>query len=61
MMLRVTHSPDLIIDYGGDITILIHESNKAEDLFLKVGTVPDPSSTENPELKNVLIIIKNLL
>ena len=28
---------------------------QAEELFLKVGTVPDPISTENAEFKNMLI------
>merc|ERR1712028_86745 len=28
------HGPDLIIDDGGDMTLLIHEGKKAEDLFL---------------------------
>ena len=55
------HGPDLIVDDGGDMTLLIHEGKKAEDLFLKDGTVPDPSSTDNAEFKIVLTIIKRLL
>eukprot|EP00977_Amphora_coffeiformis_P024076 scaffold15034_cov181-Amphora_coffeaeformis.AAC.8 len=53
--------PDLIVDDGGDMTLLIHEGKKAEDLFLKDGTLPDPSSTDNAEFKIVLTIIKRLL
>jgi adenosylhomocysteinase len=53
--------PDLIVDDGGDMTLLIHEGKKAEDLFLKDGTLPDPSSTDNAEFKIVLSIIKRLL
>ena len=55
------HGPDLIVDDGGDMTLLIHEGKKAEDLFLKDGTLPDPSSTDNAEFKIVLSIIKRLL
>merc|ERR1712238_234249 len=53
--------PDLIIDDGGDMTLLIHEGKKAEDLFLKDGTLPDPSTTDNAEFKIVLTTIKRLL
>ena len=51
--------PDMIVDDGGDATLLIHEGVKAEKLFEKDGTVPDPSSTTNPEFKIVLTIIKD--
>jgi len=52
---------DIIVDDGGDMTLLIHEGKKAEDLFLKDGTLPDPDSTDNAEFKIVLSIIKRLL
>ncbi|KAL7569254.1 hypothetical protein ACA910_016807 [Epithemia clementina (nom. ined.)] len=55
------HGPDLIVDDGGDMTLLIHEGKKAEDLFLKDGTLPDPASTDNAEFKIVLSIIRRLL
>jgi len=55
------HGPDLIVDDGGDMTLLIHEGKKAEDAFLKDGTLPDPASTDNAEFKIVLSIIKRLL
>ena len=55
------HGPDIIVDDGGDMTLLIHEGKKAEDAFLKDGTLPDPSSTDNEEFKIVLTIIKRLL
>merc|ERR1719359_844117 len=53
--------PDLIVDDGGDMTLLIHEGKKAEDAFAKDGTLPDPSSTDNAEFKIVLTIIRRLL
>ena len=41
------------------MTLFIHESKKAEYLFLKDGTIPDPSSTENAEFNIFQTIIKN--
>ena len=43
------------------MTLLIHEGKKAEDAFLKDGTLPDPESTDNAEFKIVLTIIRRLL
>ncbi|KVH90924.1 Adenosylhomocysteinase [Cynara cardunculus var. scolymus] len=50
--------PDLIVDDGGDATLLIHEGVKAEEEFAKTGKLPDPSSTDNAEFQIVLSIIK---
>ncbi|KAL6009310.1 Adenosylhomocysteinase 2 [Asimina triloba] len=50
--------PDLIVDDGGDVTLLIHEGFKAEEEFEKSGKLPDPASTDNAELQIVLTIIK---
>ncbi|KAL6343227.1 hypothetical protein AAG906_021138 [Vitis piasezkii] len=44
-------SPDLIVDDGGDATLLIHEGGK----------LPDPSSTDNAEFQIVLTIIRDRL
>jgi adenosylhomocysteinase len=55
------HGPDLIVDDGGDMTLIVHEGKKAEDLFLKDGTLPDPTSTDNAEFKIVLTICRRLL
>ena len=49
---------DLIIDDGGDMILLIHEGKKAEDLLLKDGTIPDPSSTDNAEFNIFQTIAK---
>lgn len=51
--------PDLIVDDGGDATLLIHEGFKAEIAYAKDGTIPDPSSTDNAEFKLVLQTIKD--
>ncbi|KAL4565835.1 hypothetical protein LXL04_029941 [Taraxacum kok-saghyz] len=50
--------PDLIVDDGGDATMLIHEGVKAEEEFAKSGKLPDPTSTDNAEFQIVLSIIK---
>jgi adenosylhomocysteinase len=52
---------DMIVDDGGDMTLLIHEGVKAEIAYEKDGTLPDPESTDNAEFKIVLSIIKRLL
>ncbi|GJV27385.1 S-adenosyl-L-homocysteine hydrolase, partial [Tanacetum coccineum] len=49
---------DLIVDDGGDATLLIHKGVKAEEEFAKTGKVPDPSSTDNVVFQIVLSIIK---
>jgi len=53
--------PDIIVDDGGDMTMLIHEGVKAEKAYEKDGTLPDPDSTDNAEFKIVLTIIKREL
>lgn len=53
--------PDIIVDDGGDMTLLIHEGYKAEEAFAKDGTIPDPASTDNAEFKCVLSIIRRTL
>jgi len=50
---------DLLVDDGGDATLLIHEGVKAEEAFEKDGSKPDPESTDNPEFKIVLAIIRD--
>jgi len=51
--------PKMLVDDGGDATLLIHEGKKAEEKFAKDGTLPDPASTTNIEFKCVLTTIKN--
>ena len=53
--------PNMIVDDGGDATLLIHEGVKAEKAFAENGTVPDPMSTEDPEFRIVLKIICSTL
>ncbi|KAI3726418.1 hypothetical protein L1987_66215 [Smallanthus sonchifolius] len=53
--------PDLIVDDGGDATLLIHEGVKAEEEFKKTRKFPDSSSTDNAEYQIVFSIIKEWL
>jgi len=53
--------PQILIDDGGDATLLMHEGVKYEIEFEKNGTVPDPMSTNNREMQEVLKIIKKHL
>ena len=41
--------------------ILVYEGNKAEELFLKDGTILDPISTDKAEFNIVQTIIKRQL
>jgi len=53
--------PDLIVDDGGDATLLVHEGVKAEKEFKGTGKLPDPDSTTDPELKIVKRLIRATL
>jgi len=54
-------SCNLIVDDGGDATLLIHEGLKAEAVFKASGVLPDPATTEDPEFKIVLNLLRNTL
>eukprot|EP00854_Cymbomonas_tetramitiformis_P021894 gene21894-26366_t len=49
---------DMIVDDGGDATLLIHEGVKFEAEYAKNKTLPDPSTTDNAEFKLVLGLLK---
>jgi len=53
--------PNMIVDDGGDVTLLIHEGVKAEKAYAENKTLPDPASTEDPEFKIVLKLLRNTL
>merc|ERR1711971_1257496 len=50
---------DQLVDDGGDATLLIHKGKEFEEKFAKDGTLPDPASTENPEFKCILQLLKD--
>merc|ERR1712211_138817 len=49
---------DLLVDDGGDATLLIHKGKEFEEKYAKDGTLPDPSSTDNAEFKCILELLK---
>jgi adenosylhomocysteinase len=51
--------PDLLVDDGGDATLLIHEGTKAEAQYALDKTLPNPDSTDNAEFKIVLALIRD--
>jgi adenosylhomocysteinase len=53
--------PDLLVDDGGDATLLIHEGVKYERIFAKTGDIPNPDDFENKEYKEVIRIIRKEL
>jgi adenosylhomocysteinase len=55
------NGPDLIVDDGGDATLLIHEGVKFENQYAKDGSLPDPNSTDNAEFKIVLGLLKDCI
>ena len=50
--------PDILVDDGGDATLLIHEGVKAERNFAKMGEIPNPDNYDNLEFKQIIRIIK---
>jgi len=53
--------PNLIVDDGGDATLLIHEGVKAEAEYKATGKLPDPDSTQDAEFKIVLRLLRNTI
>jgi len=53
--------PDMIVDDGGDATLLIHEGVKFERTFAKTGEIPDPDTFDNKEYKELVKIVRESL
>ncbi|MCO6438221.1 MAG: adenosylhomocysteinase [Phycisphaerae bacterium] len=51
--------PTLIVDDGGDATLLIHLGYEAEERYAKDGTLPDPDATDNEEMAVILRVIRD--
>ena len=51
--------PDLLVDDGGDATLLVHEGVKFERAYAKVGDLPNPDDYDNKEYKEIVKIIRN--
>src|SRR6478672_8967190 len=52
-----SHGPNMLLDDGGDATLLIHKGVE----FEKAGKVPDPSTAENDEYAVILGVLSRLL
>merc|ERR1712216_991955 len=50
---------DLLVDDGGDATLLIHKGREFEEKYAKDKSLPDPASTTNAEFKCVLQTLKD--
>merc|ERR1711953_1091359 len=50
---------DLLVDDGGDATLLIHKGKEFEEKYAKDGSLPDPDSTTNAEFKCILQLLKD--
>jgi len=48
----------LIVDDGGDATLLVHKGYEAEEAFAKDGTLPDPDSTDVEEMQVILALLR---
>ncbi len=53
--------PNLIVDDGGDATLLVHKGYEAEEAYAADGTLPDPDSTDVHELQVILQLLKEQL
>ncbi len=53
--------PQLIVDDGGDATLLIHLGYEAEEAFARDGTIPDPDSTDVEEMQVILRLLRDRL
>ncbi|GIK17053.1 MAG: adenosylhomocysteinase [Planctomycetota bacterium] len=53
--------PNMIVDDGGDATLLIHLGYEAENTYAKDGTLPDPDAADNEEMAIILGIIRDEL
>merc|ERR1739848_401624 len=50
---------DLLVDDGGDATLLMHKGKEFEEKYAKDGSLPDPASTDNAEFKCILQLLRD--
>jgi adenosylhomocysteinase len=53
--------PTMIVDDGGDATLLVHKGYVAENAYAEDGTLPDPDSTNVTEMKVILRLLADQL
>jgi adenosylhomocysteinase len=51
--------PTLLVDDGGDATLLVHLGYEAEERFARDGSRPDPSTTDVREMKVILSLLRD--
>ena len=51
----------MIVDDGGDATILVHDGAKFEKIYAETKELPDPSKFENKEYKIIVQTIRNTI
>ncbi|OXB71491.1 UNVERIFIED_CONTAM: hypothetical protein H355_016238 [Colinus virginianus] len=51
--------PDLLVDDGGDATLLVHEGVKYEREFARTGKLPDPQEGGDAEQRAMLQVLRN--
>mmetsp|Transcript_24387 Transcript_24387/g.44168 ORF Transcript_24387/g.44168 Transcript_24387/m.44168 type:complete len:477 (+) Transcript_24387:68-1498(+) len=58
LMVPGENGPDQLVDDGGEFCLLIHKGKEYEAKFAEDGSLPDPSSTENRDLKSILKLLE---
>ena len=53
-------SCDMLVDDGGDATLLMYKGKVFEEKYAKDGSLPDPASAENTAIKCILQLLKIL-
>jgi adenosylhomocysteinase len=56
-----SYGPNLIVDDGGDATLLVHEGVEWEAKFAQDGKFPNPDDTDNLEMKEVYKVLAQTL
>mmetsp|Transcript_10923 Transcript_10923/g.1695 ORF Transcript_10923/g.1695 Transcript_10923/m.1695 type:complete len:94 (+) Transcript_10923:383-664(+) len=53
--------PNILVDDGGDASMMILQGQKWEEAFEKDGTLPDPSKVETEDERELLQILKETI
>ena len=49
----------MLVDDGGDGTLLIHKGKEFEEKYAKDGSLPDPTSADSAEFQCTLQVLKD--
>ena len=53
--------PQVLVDDGGEATLIIHMGYEAEEAFARDGSLPDPDSTDVEEMQIILALLRRRL